>query len=102
LTSAARSATAAEAGTVDLKCRCENPHGQEAQKQAGISDLRPAQGYLGSDERADQGDQCAETLPVAGPGEDQNEWHLFTDTHNLLKLFRYRRSLQLALVGATG
>jgi hypothetical protein len=30
------------------------------------------------------------------------EWHLIAATHNLLKLFRYRRSQQLALAAATG
>jgi transposase len=30
------------------------------------------------------------------------EWHLIAATHNLLKLFRYRRSQQQALVAATG
>ena len=30
------------------------------------------------------------------------EWHLIAATHNLLKLFRHRRSQQQALVGATG
>ena len=30
------------------------------------------------------------------------EWHLIAATHNLLKLFRYRRSQQLALAGTTG
>jgi transposase len=30
------------------------------------------------------------------------EWHLIAATHNLLKLFRYRRSQQQALSGATG
>jgi hypothetical protein len=29
------------------------------------------------------------------------EWHLITATHNLLKLFRFRRSQQQALVAAT-
>jgi hypothetical protein len=30
------------------------------------------------------------------------EWHLIAATHNLLKLFRFRRSQQLARVVATG
>ena len=30
------------------------------------------------------------------------EWHLIAATHNLLKLFRYRRSQQQALMAATG
>jgi transposase len=30
------------------------------------------------------------------------EWHLIAATHNLLKLFRYRRSQQLALAATTG
>ena len=30
------------------------------------------------------------------------EWHLIAATHNLLKLFRYRRSQQQALAAATG
>jgi hypothetical protein len=30
------------------------------------------------------------------------EWHLIATTHNLLKLFRHRRSQQQALVAATG
>ena len=30
------------------------------------------------------------------------EWHLIAPTHNLLKLFRHRRSHQQALVAATG
>jgi transposase len=30
------------------------------------------------------------------------EWHLIAATHNLLKLFRYRRSQQQLMVGATG
>ena len=30
------------------------------------------------------------------------EWHLITATHNLLKLFRYRRSQQQALLLASG
>ena len=30
------------------------------------------------------------------------EWHLIAATHNLLKLFRFRRSQQQALVAATG
>ena len=30
------------------------------------------------------------------------EWHLISATHNLLKLFRYRRSQQQLMVGATG
>jgi hypothetical protein len=29
------------------------------------------------------------------------EWHLFTATHNLLKLFRYRRSQQQSLMTAS-
>ncbi|MFS6826625.1 IS1182 family transposase [Cyanobium sp. ATX-6F1] len=31
-----------------------------------------------------------------------NEWHLIAATHNLLKLFRFRRSQQQALVAASG
>lgn len=30
------------------------------------------------------------------------EWHLIAATHNLLKLFRHRRSQQQALAAATG
>jgi len=30
------------------------------------------------------------------------EWHMFAATHNLLKLFRYRRSQQQELAVATG
>ena len=30
------------------------------------------------------------------------EWHLIAANHNLLKLFRYRRTQQQVLVGATG
>jgi hypothetical protein len=30
------------------------------------------------------------------------EWHLIAATHNLLKLFRYRRSEQQGLEGAIG
>jgi hypothetical protein len=30
------------------------------------------------------------------------EWHLIAATHNLLKLFRYRRSPQQALLLASG
>jgi len=30
------------------------------------------------------------------------EWHVIAATHNLLKLFRYRRSQHHALVTATG
>jgi hypothetical protein len=30
------------------------------------------------------------------------EWHLITATHNLLKVFRYRRSQQQALLLASG
>ena len=30
------------------------------------------------------------------------EWHLIAATHNLLKLFRYRRSQQQVLMAATG
>jgi Transposase DDE domain len=30
------------------------------------------------------------------------EWHMIAATHNLLKLFRYRRSQQQALAAATG
>jgi hypothetical protein len=30
------------------------------------------------------------------------EWHLIAATHNLLKLFRFRRSQQQALVAASG
>ncbi len=30
------------------------------------------------------------------------EWHLIAATHNLLKLFRFRRSQQQALLAATG
>ena len=30
------------------------------------------------------------------------EWHLIAATHNLLKLFRYRRSQQQALLLASG
>jgi len=43
-------------------------------------------------------------LPVAGPGKGKvdGEWHLIATMHNLLKLFRYRRSQQQALVMGTG
>ncbi|MEB3261668.1 MAG: transposase [Cyanobacteriota bacterium] len=34
--------------------------------------------------------------------ETDGEWHLIVATHNLLKLFRYRRSQQPALVAAGG
>ena len=32
----------------------------------------------------------------------KGEWHMIAATHNLLKLFRYRRSQQQALAAATG
>ena len=34
--------------------------------------------------------------------EVDGEWHLIAATHNLLKLFRYRRSQQQALLSACG
>jgi transposase len=39
---------------------------------------------------------------VRGLEKVDAEWHLITATHNLLKLFRFRRSQQQALVAATG
>ncbi len=37
-----------------------------------------------------------------GLGKVDGEWHLIAATHNLLKLFRYRRSQQQLLLAATG
>jgi len=45
------------------------PHGQQAEKQEGICDLRPTQGHRGASERADQGRPRPAALPVAGPGQ---------------------------------
>jgi len=75
--SAARAATAAAAGTTAQRCRCQNPHGPQTQKQAGIRDLRPALaegfsegvGDRGAGEWPDQGRPGPAALPVAGPGE---------------------------------
>lgn len=39
---------------------------------------------------------------LRGLGKIDGEWHLSAATHNLLKFFRYRRSQQQGLVGATG
>ena len=59
----------AAAGTAAQRCRCQNPHGPQAQKQEGIKDLRPAQGDRGAGERPDQGRPRSATIPAAGPGE---------------------------------
>jgi hypothetical protein len=39
---------------------------------------------------------------LRGLDKVNGEWHLIATTHNLLKLFRHRRSQQQALVAATG
>ena len=39
---------------------------------------------------------------LRGLGKVDGEWHLFAATHNLLKLFRFRRAKQQALMAATG
>jgi hypothetical protein len=39
---------------------------------------------------------------LRGQEKVDGEWHLIAATHNLLKLFRYRRSQQQVLAGATG
>jgi hypothetical protein len=38
---------------------------------------------------------------LRGLGKVDAEWHLIAATHNLLKLFRYRRSQQQVLAAAT-
>ena len=74
---AARAATTAAARAAAQRCRCENPHGPQAQKQAGLSDLRPAQGDRGAGERPDQGRPGHPSLPAAGPGEGR--WRVAPD-----------------------
>jgi transposase len=66
---AAWAATASETGASTQRCRCQNPYGTQAEKQAGISDLCPAQSDRGAGERTDQRGQGAAPLPVEGPGE---------------------------------
>jgi hypothetical protein len=39
---------------------------------------------------------------LGGPEKVDGEWHLIAATHNMLKLFRYRRSQQQLLISATG
>lgn len=39
---------------------------------------------------------------LRGVEKVDGEWHLIAATHNLLKLFRYRRSQQQGLVAAGG
>ena len=39
---------------------------------------------------------------MRGLGKVNGEWHLIATTHNLLKLFRHKRSQQQALAVATG
>ncbi len=40
--------------------------------------------------------------PVNGQIKVDGDWHLIAGTHNLLKLWRFRRSQQQGLVAATG
>jgi hypothetical protein len=39
---------------------------------------------------------------LRGLGKVDGEWHLIATTHNLLKLFRFRRSQRPVLMAATG
>jgi hypothetical protein len=55
-------------------------------------------------EAGEQSDQKARGLRrflLRGLEKVDAEWHLITATHNPLKLFRFRRSQQQALVAAT-
>ena len=65
------STSTAETRTAPQRCRCQDPHGPQAEKQEGISDLRPTQGHRGAGERPDQGMPRPAALPLAGPGEGE-------------------------------
>ena len=67
----------AKTGAAAQRCRCQNPDGPQAEKQAGISDLCPAQGDRGAGERTDQGGQGAAPLPVARSWEGR--WRMASD-----------------------
>jgi hypothetical protein len=45
---------------------------------------------------------CLRRLLLRGLEKVNGEWHLIAATHNLLKLFRFRRAQQQALVAASG
>ena len=69
-------------------------HGPQSQEQEGIEDLRPAQSDCGTGERAVQGIPGLRRFLLRGLEKVNGEWHLIASTHNLLKLFRPRRSQQ--------